>query len=281
MKNIKITKTEDIDYIQFNKLLEFDEIFHAYILKSHNIGFGKFGVFENILPSYHKFENRFKIDRNCIFHPYQNHTYNIFNFNNQKFISNSEINKAFVINNQESEPEKFYEFDGVITDKEKIATLLTEADCIPLLLYDPKNKVIGNIHSGWKGTVNKIGIKSIEMMKKEYNSRPENIICCLGPCIHKDHFLVNNDVVNLYLNSFEYECKNYNIIEDTDLCNEKGIQYRIDNILLYRLIMKQLGLLDKNIIDSEVCTVCNSNICHSRRCEGENFNTSATIMMLK
>ena len=62
--------------------------------------------------------------------------------------------------------------------------------------------------------------------------------------------------------------------------NEKGTQYRIDNIELYKVLLKQIGIIEKNIIDSEICTASN-NLFHSRRAEGEKFNTNASFMMLK
>ena len=63
--------------------------------------------------------------------------------------------------------------------------------------------------------------------------------------------------------------------------NEKGIQYKIDAVLINKLILKENGILDKNIIDSEICTVCNSNDFHSRRVEGVDYEVNTGLMMLK
>lgn len=281
MKDIKITKTDALDYLQFKKLLEFENLVHAFTLKSHNVGFRKYDVFNVIKESYEKIENEFKINENEIFQPYQNHTDKIIKYPNEDLLTNSQLNKAVIINNDYAEPATVDNFDGIITNKKDVATLLTFADCMPILLYEPKQQVMANIHSGWKGTVARIGIKAVDMMIKTYNCKAENIICCIAPCIHKDHFIVNDDVRQIYLNEFKDECKIYNIIEDTELTNDKGKQYKIDNILLYKVLLKQIGLLEKNIIDSELCTVCNKELFHSRRAEGNNFNTNATLMMLK
>jgi len=171
--------------------------------------------------------------------------------------------------------------DGIITDKANVATLLTFADCMSLLMYDPVNKALANIHSGWQGTVKKIGIKAVHKMIEEYNCKPENIICCFGPSIRRDHFLVNDDVMQIFQSKFSDICNKYNIIEDTDLSNEKGKQYRIDTVLLNTVLLKEAGLLEKNIIDSNICTMCHNDKFHSRRVEGEQYQTNGGLMMIR
>ena len=90
------------------------------------------------------------------------------------------------------------EIDGLITNKKDINLLLTFADCTPIILYDPVNKAIGNIHSGWRGTVQKIGKKATLKMMKEYGSKPEDIIACFGPAIGQCHFEVEEEVKNIF-----------------------------------------------------------------------------------
>lgn len=273
MNNVKITKKENIEYIQFNKLLEFeDKLVHAYTLKTYNIGFNRKNNLDNIVEkSYKAIADALKIDVNYIVHPVQKHTDNIYEYRDK--YSDASLRNIRL--------EHLDNIDGIITDKSNVASLLTFADCMSLLMYDPIERVIANIHSGWKGTVKKIGIKAVQKMIKYYNSKPQNIICCLGPSIRKDHFLVNSDVEEIFENEFKDICKKYNIIEQTEFINEKGKQYSIDTVLLYNILLKDIGLLDKNIIDSNLCTMCNSDMFHSRRAEGEMYQTNGALMMLK
>lgn len=265
MDTIKITKKEKFEYIQFNRLLEFDNLVHAFSLRTYDTGFRRKEP-NDISKNLQKLCNEFSITEEQILQPNQNHRDNILEFENKEQADRILENEII---------------DGIIMNKSNYATILTAADCMPIMFYDPINKVFANIHSGWRGTVKRIGIKAVDIMIKKYSSKAENIICCIGPCIHKDHFLVNDDVMNLYLEEFKNECKKFNIIEKTELQNEKGIEYRIDNIELYRVLLKQIGLLDKNIIDSELCTVCNKDKFYSKRADHELINTNGLLMMLK
>lgn len=277
--NIKITKTNEIEYLQFIKLLEFEELKHAFTLKTYNIGFNKLQP-ETTKQSYEKLCKKFDINENELIQLYQDHTKEILEINRKNYDSAFNC-KTNIVKSLGTNYEKMQHYDGIITNCQNIGTIITTADCIPLMFYDPINKVFANIHSGWKGTVKQIGIRAVEKMINNYKSKPENIICCIAPCIHKNNFLVNEDVKNIYLNELGKQCIKYNIIEETDLENEKGKQYRIDNIKLYRELLKEIGLLEDNIIDSEICTVEENNLFHSRRVEGEIYNVNANFMMLK
>ena len=115
-------------------------------------------------------------------------------------------------------------------------------------------------------------------MIKEYNSKPQNIICCIAPCIHKESFLVNEDVVKIYKNELGKIAEKS--IKKTNIENKNGILYNIDNIEIYKKLFMELGLLEKNIIDSGLCTVKNNDMFYSYRVE-KNEKRNGTIMMLK
>ena len=263
MNDIVLCKTNEIEYLQFKKLLEFqDDLIHAYTLKTYGIGFKKYESDNIANESYDKLCKAFEINKESLIHPNQQHTDNICEYNKESSITHNEA-------------------DGIITNLPNMATTLTFSDCLAILLYDPKNKIIANIHSGWKGTTKRIGVKAAYKMIKNYNCKAENIICCLGPSIRKDNFLVNDDVKEIFENEFRDIVKKNNIIEETEYSNEKGKQYRIDTVLINKILLKELGLIEENIIDSNLCTVSNSNMFHSRRIEGEKYQANASLMMLK
>ncbi len=260
MENITITKNENLEYLQFNKLLEFkDEIIHAFTLTTFNFGLDKDE--ENRKESFKIIARTFNVNEENIIKAKQTHTDNILEIKNQEL--------------------KLKDVDGLITDRKDKALAVSFADCIDLLMYDPKEKVIANVHSGWKGTTKKIAQKTIYKMIQDYNCKPENIICCIGPALRKDHFLVNEDVVQIFENEFNDYCKNYDIIEKTEYSNEKGIQYKIDTILINKLMLEDMELLPKNIIDSNICTMCSCDKFHSHRIEGKDFKKNLGLIMLK
>lgn len=264
--NVKITRTENIDYLQFDRLLEFqDKLVHAIFLKEHEIGFNLDANLETRERSIETLSKKFNINYEQFVQSHQTHSDHI------KRINSKIDNNKRIIN----------DFDGFITDVPEIASITTFADCVPVFIYDYKNNVYANIHAGWRGIINKITIKAIKILVNEYKSSLSNIICCIGPNIRKECFLVNDDLVQIYKKAYGDYIKKYPIVEKTDLKNENGKQYRIDNNLLLKQMLIEVGILEKNIINSNICTVCHSSNFHSRRVEGENFQKNGGLMMLK
>ncbi len=260
MSNVVFVKKDDIEYMQFKKLLEFqDELTHAYTLKTYGIGLNK--DIENTNKVFEILANTFNFSKEDIIKTKQTHTNNIVEIND----------KEVSLENT----------DGIITDKKEKAILTSTSDCICFMLYDPQNKVIANIHSGWKGTSKRIIQNAISLMIKDYDCKVNNIICCIGPSLRKDHFLVNQDVVDIFQNEFYNYIKKSPIIEETDLTNQKGKQYKIDTILINKLMLKEMGVLKQNIIDSEICTMCENDKFFSYRIFGQNYKNNIGLMMLK
>ena len=76
-------------------------------------------------------------------------------------------------------------YDSVITNVKNIPLLITIADCNGIVMYDTKNNVIANIHSGWKGTIQKIYLKTLQKMQEVYGTNPTDVICIYSPTIQK------------------------------------------------------------------------------------------------
>ena len=176
--------------------------------------------------------------------------------------------------------------DGLITNKKNIVLSTTNADCILLMFFDPVKKVIANTHSGWKGTVQRISVKTIRKMKEQFGCEPKDIICCISPSIRKCHFEVDEDVKDIFLNEFKnLEGNNFmNDIVSIEKIIEKNPQknkWNIDTVLINKILMKEEGLKPENIIDSGICSMCNSDIIHSYRVEKENYKTEAALIELK
>ena len=113
-------------------------------------------------------------------------------------------------------------------------------------------------------------------MVRDYQSNPKDIIACIGPCIGKCHFEVKEDVKDIFEKTFSYLGRNDDIIEKESL--EK---YKIDTTLINRLLLENSGLLPENIIESKICTMCNSQIMHSYRVDKERAGRNITILGMK
>lgn len=240
-----------IEYIQFKKLLEYkDRVTHAFVMKK-----GQMDTRNNKQATYSKVCDTLNIDKDKVVIVQQKHT---------DIVQNVDNYVGYIPN-----------CDGSITNKKGIALTSISADCTPILIYDMKNNIIANTHSGWRGTVQKISIKTVDKMINEYGSRPENLICCFAPCIQKCHFEVDRDVKEIFQKNFEY-------LNNNDIISEGyNGKYYIDTSLINRLLLQEKGVLPENIVDSGLCTVCNSNEMHSYRVEGENYGGNLSIISLK
>lgn len=156
--------------------------------------------------------------------------------------------------------EVFENVDGLITNLKNIYLLTVVADCQGILLFDKKNKVIGNIHSGWRGTLNRIIKNAVNILINEFNSNVEDIKVYFSPCIHKCCFEVSIDVKEMFEKEFnDLEIENY-ITKGS-----KEDKYYIDTLKLNIDYLIKLGIKEENITYSDLCTKCNSDILHSYR----------------
>ena len=115
-------------------------------------------------------------------------------------------------------------------------------------------------------------------MIEEYDSNPQDIICCMGPCIRKCHFEVSKEVADL----FRKEFAEMQEIEDIITCiNPQEQKYVIDTCKINQNMLKEIGLLEKNIIDSGICTVCNKNYMHSYRADQELAGRNTAILGIR
>ena len=263
-ENIIHVKKYGLEYIQFKRLLQYENIEHCFTLKP--LEFASNATYEmkreEVEKSLEVLSKAFGFDIDNICRPKQTH------INRVERVEDGD--EGIYI-------KKFDNVDGFVTDKSNKVLMLGFADCTPLLFYDPIKKVIANTHSGWKGTLQSIGVRTVEKMISEYRCKPEDIICCIGPHIRKCHFEVDKDVKDL----FYCEYKNLEQIEEIITYDEEKDKYYIDTFQINKQILLNIGLKEENIIDSNVCTVCNSDICHSYRAEKDLSGRAVTIIYLK
>ncbi len=273
-ENIIHVKKDGIQYIQFRKLLEYKDIItHAFSLgldfnfrTTHKGGIPvNEEMIQKVNNDYNKLTKAIGCDFKNIVKPIQEHTGNVMTLQNKVNIDKPDINV-----------EKYKKTDGTITNKSNIILASTSADCILLLFFDPVKKVIANTHSGWKGTIQRIAVNTVRKMVQEYGCNPKDIICCICPSIRKCHFQVRKDVEKLFRDEFK-DLQEINEIIEEEIPNET---WKIDTVEINKLILKNAGLKPENIIDSGLCSVCNSNLIHSYRAEKEQFGLNSAVIEL-
>ena len=290
-KNVIHIKGDKIEYLQFRKLLEYKDVIHHVYALGLDVGFKTTTADQNpaspermelARESYQKLCRCMGSNDAHIVQANQNHTDII-------KIVQTKIN---VDEPDFSLTEEGIE-DGLITNKKNLALATTNADCILLLFFDPVKRVIANTHSGWRGTLQRISIKTVQKMVKEFGSNPQDIICCICPSIRKCHFEVDKDVKDMFEKEF-YDLENVTFIDIEKENQEKTIQltdfieekientkWNIDTVLINKILLQREGLNPENIIDSGICSVCHSDGIHSYRIEKKNYNTETAVIELK
>ena len=263
-----------IKYLQFRKLLEYNnKIQHYYILKNDGINLKTRGKPENIIIAkngYRKIFNSLGMDYNNLVKPIFTHS------NNVKVIRDKEN-----LNEPDFENKSLNEIDGLITAKRSIILAATNADCVIIMLYDKAKNIIGNVHSGWRGTLSGIIKQEIIKMEEEFGSNPSDIICCICPSIRKCHFEVDEDVMEMFKDKYSYTNMLEKIIYKGDIKNNKQ-KYYIDTVLINKILMKELNIRDENIVDSNICSMCNPDILHSSRVETqEKYGVNVSLIYIK
>ena len=160
--------------------------------------------------------------------------------------------------------------DGLVTNNKNIALIIYTADCVPILLHDPVNKVIGAVHAGWRSTVENIAGKAIQTMIEEFGCSPENIKAAIGPCISVCCFETSQDVPDALRNALG---------KLADNCikphNEK---FMVDLKEANRQMLVNAFVEDIKISDE--CTSCNTDKYWSHRKLNIQRGSQASIITL-
>lgn len=168
-------------------------------------------------------------------------------------------------------PKDYQDVDGLVTDREGIVLATFFADCVPLYFLDASRRVIGLAHSGWRGTVGRIGKNMIDIMVKEYGCETEHILAAIGPSICADCYEVSEDVAG----QFEAEFGSAVL--------QKGKQpgkYQLDLWRANEEVLLQAGLTPAQIEVTDICTCCNASLLFSHRAsEGKRGNLGAFLML--
>ena len=165
------------------------------------------------------------------------------------------------------------ETDGLITNERGLMLCTLQADCVPVFLLDPVKKVIGMIHSGWKGTNKKIAANAVRLMKEKYGTDPADVLAAMGPCICGRDYEVSADLKEAFLQNYPEDA-----VEDFFEPKDNGKYYLyLDRAI--RFALKEAGLKGENIYDPEYCTV-HSGLFPSYRASGGTNERMLTGIML-
>ena len=172
-------------------------------------------------------------------------------------------------------PVDYDDVDGLITNVPELCLSTFYADCVPLFFVDPIHKAIGLSHSGWRGTVGKIGKKTVEKMTEEFGTDPKDVRAAIGPSICQDCYEVSEDVIDQFKENFEQQYW-------SDLFYEKADhKYQLNLWKANEIILQEAGITKNHIATTNVCTCCNSEILFSHRASHGKRGNLAAFLAIK
>lgn len=230
---------------------------------SMNVSFTKGDAPDIVTENYKRLGNAIGFDPHNIVASSQTHTTNI------KIVNWEDCGKGF------DKTKDYNGIDGLITNIPDIVLTTFYADCVPLLLLDPVKKVIGSAHSGWRGTVNKIGTKIVNKMVEVYGCNAKDIITAIGPSICQDCYEVSQEVIDLFKNAYDsllWQSLFYATIPG---------KYQLNLWEACRQNFLEAGIPSDHISIPDICTCCNPELLYSHRVMGENRGNFAAFISLK
>lgn len=176
---------------------------------------------------------------------------------------------------EEDRGKRFMETDGMVTNVPGICLVTFYADCVPLYFVDPVHRAIGLSHSGWRGTVGRMGQVTLEKMKEVYGTRPEEVYAAIGPSICQDCYEVSGDVIEEFRENFSESVWPQLFYE-----KENG-KYQLNLWRANQLVLTEAGVAEQKIAVTNLCTHCNPEILFSHRSTGVKRGNLSALLAIK
>ncbi len=263
---------EHVPYLSFPVLEKTGLVKQGFSTKEGGVSQGKFASMnftftrgdnpDHVMENYRRMGKALGVDVEKMVLSYQTHTTNV------RLVTEADAGKGI------TRERDYTDVDGLITNVPGITLVTFYADCVPLYFLDPVKKAIGLSHSGWRGTVNRMGAVTVKRMEKEFGSRSEDLIACIGPSICRDCYEVGSEVAGEFMK--EFDRKHWQ-----DLLADKGNgKYFLDLWKANELVLLEAGIKKENIQVTDICTHCNSDLLFSHRTTGNERGNLAAFLGL-
>ena len=273
-ETMQVNQHKEVIYLTFPLLEKTGMVRHLF---STRIGGVSEGIYSSMNLSYARGDRKEAVDENFsriadvfqsvpdkIVCSRQTHTTNV------RRVTKKDLGKGVV------RPLDYEDVDGLITDIPGIILATFYADCVPLYFVDVKNRAIGLSHSGWRGTVNRMGDATLQAMKDAFGTSSEDVIAAIGPSICQDCYEVGEEVAASFRESFPEEWEYI-----LKVGRETG-KYQLDLQEANRRILINAGVLQQNIAVTDICTCCNKELLFSHRgSDGKRGNLGAFLELRK
>lgn len=272
--HIKVNQYKQIEYLTFPLLEQAGMVRHLF---STRVGGVSEGIYASMNLSYARGDKKEAVDENFrriaeifqttpdhIVCSKQTHTTNI------RRVTMQDMGKGV------TRPLDYDEIDGLVTDEPGIILCTSYADCVPLYFVDLENQAIGLAHSGWRGTVNRMGAVMVRTMQEIFGSKPQELLAAIGPSICQECYEIGEEVAENFRESFPGEWQY--LLKD----GKKAGKYQLDLWEANRRILLNAGVLPEHLAVTDVCTCCNKEVLFSHRASnGKRGNLAAFLELRK
>ncbi|MDO5407263.1 MAG: peptidoglycan editing factor PgeF [Eubacteriales bacterium] len=271
-EQLLIRNQDGVCYLAFPALEETGMVSHSFSTRIGGVSEGRFASMnfsfsrgddpEHVRENYRRMAQVLGVEMDQMVVSYQTHTTNV------RVVTEEDAGKGVL------RERDYQDVDGLITNVPGMTLVTFYADCVPLYILDPVHRAIGLSHSGWRGTVNRMGKMTLEAMKREYGTEPSEVIVCIGPSICQDCFEVGGEVVE----AFDHEFGEASRALSYEKPNGK---YQLDLWRANRLVFEQAGVPSNQIHTTDICTHCNPELLFSHRTVGNERGNLAAFLSLK
>lgn len=269
---IKKTGKNGVPYLTFPVLDEIDWIVNGFSTReggvskgdcaTMNLSFTRGDDPDAVYENYERIGQAIGFTKEQIVTSHQTHTTNV------RLVTKADAGKGITTQRD------YTDVDGLITNEPGLALTTYYADCVPLYFVDKKNHAIGLSHSGWRGTVNKMGAKTLEAMKNAFGTNPSDVLACIGPSICQDCYEVSRDVADAFYEGFGQRAEELLIKKQFD-------KFQLDLWKANEFIFEEAGVPKEQITVGGICTCCNSDWLFSHRASHGKRGNLAAFLMIK
>ena len=233
---------------------------------SMNLGFANGDDKEKVSRNFVLFAEACGFELDHIVRTKQTHTTNI------HIVSDEDVYNDGILHDPD-----YTDIDGLVCNIPGVVLCTSYADCVPLYFVDPVRKVIGLSHSGWRGTVSRMGEKTVKTMADTFGSDPADIFTAIGPSICQDCYEVSSDVAEEFITEFKID--NVDSSKLLSRGKEPG-KYQLNLWECNKKVLLDAGITKDHIECADLCTCCHSDYLFSHRASGGKRGNLCAFLML-
>lgn len=165
-----------------------------------------------------------------------------------------QVHGSRVVHAREAPPAPSPEADAVISDRPGLAACVSVADCVPILLADPRSGAVAAVHAGWRGTLGRVAAQGVDSLAREHGARPGDLLAVIGPAIGPCCYEVSEDLAARFRDELGPAAG-----------NPRGRQSRVDLWMANAVVLRRAGLSRERIEILGRCTACEPDRFFSHR----------------